>query len=332
LELRRVQETGGGTLLVSLPKEWGHRHGVSKGSFLSINEGRDGCLILDPYPKEENPVQVAVIRYPFMGVEYVEWGIVGAYLLGYDHIHVKAGHTIESRDRERVKELTHKLIGLEVVEETASGVKAQCLIDPSLVEPETLVKRMKVITISMLRDVADSIIGEDRELAGSVVKRDDEVDRIYFLLVRLLRMAVLSPEKADSFQMTQLKALDYRLVASIVESLADHIAGIAEETPNMDLFEEDNGDYLSGVFLGLEEMLETAMSGFLLNEIEALKDVRVMYSRLTGLLDGVADQGSSLWVNSISSYIKDMGRGIIDIADLIPPDQVIRICDESQVL
>ena len=333
MELRRVQEMGGGTLLVSLPKDWGKRLGVSKGSLLSIEEGRDGCLTLDPYPKEEKPIQVAVIRYPSMGIEYVEWGLIGAYLLGYDHLHIKADRTIKSGDRERVKQMIHNLIGLEVVEETASLVKAQCLIDSSLVDPETLVQRMKVITISMLRDVAPSLVNADQELADSVTRRDDEVDRIYFLLVRLLRSAVLSPKMAEGFQITPLDVLDYRLVASIVESLADRAAGIAEETLNTNMLDKGQRESLSEAFLVLEEMLEKAMDGFLSDEIKALKEVRVLYSRLSTLLDELTvylpESSPNLWVNSTSSYMKDMGRGVIDLADLIPPDQFIRVHDEA---
>jgi len=335
MEIRRVQETGGGTLLVSLPKDWGRRYRISKGSFVAIEERSDGCLLLDPRPEEDEALHVVVIKYPFDGIEYMEWGLIGAYLLGYDYIQVEAERTIDSTDKARIKDAIQNLIGLEIMEETAGVVKAQCLIDPSLVDPHSLIQRMKVITTSMLGDTSAALLGADRDLARSVMRRDDEVDRIYFLLVRLLRSAVLTLKTSERFRITPLDCLDYRLVASLVESIADHTTSIAQELILKDSNLEGFRESLGRAFRVLEEMLELAIDGFLNHEIKALQEIRERYGSLTSLLDDFtggessSDPSRSLGPSLIFSYMKDIGRNCIDIADLIPPRQILKLHEKE---
>ena len=50
--------------------------------------------------------------------------------------------------------------------------------------PEKILRRNFAIVAGMIRDVAHSLIGGDLQLAKSVVARDDESNRLYFLLVR----------------------------------------------------------------------------------------------------------------------------------------------------
>ena len=332
LEIRKVQEMGGGTLLVSIPKAWGYRHKISKGSFITIEESKDGRLILDPHPKEEEAPQVAVIGYPFESIEYVEWGLIGAYLLGYDHIRIEA-NKIDSAERVRIKDTIQNLIGLEILEETTDAVKAQCLIDPSLVNPLSLIQRKKVITISMLKDVMTSLLGSDRDLVRTVIRRDDEVDRIYFLLVRLLRSAVQNPRTAEKFDITTLDCLDYRLVAALMESIADHITSIAQELLNLLDLELDKEflESLSQAFEILEEMLMLSIDGFLAQEIKAIQEVRDKHSFLTRLLetikngfDKLATPQSPSW-SVLFSYMRYIGRDCVDIVDLIPPNQILTV-------
>ena len=61
--------------------------------------------------------------------------ITAAYLLGYDLIHVKGKERIASKDRERIILAIKGLIGLEVVEENASEITCQFLVDNTAVEP-----------------------------------------------------------------------------------------------------------------------------------------------------------------------------------------------------
>ena len=65
-----------------------------------------------------------------------------------------------------------------------------------------------------------------------MVQRDEEVDRLFFLIVRELRSAIQYPRMSEMMSITPVEALDFRLAAQYIERIADlavDIARIVEE-------------------------------------------------------------------------------------------------------
>jgi len=129
---RKLQEMGGATLLVSLPKEWVRRASLKKGSLVSIDESADGGLII--YPSKEGvdgrPDREIDIAYPSKySNEGIPNEITAAYLLGYEMIRIAGREPISSRDRERIISSIKLLIGLEVVEEDSRSITSQFLVE-----------------------------------------------------------------------------------------------------------------------------------------------------------------------------------------------------------
>ncbi|MFB0536858.1 MAG: hypothetical protein ACETWR_17970, partial [Anaerolineae bacterium] len=63
------------------------------------------------------------------GAPFVDREIVGKYLLGYDIIRVEAKDRIGTADRERIKQASSRLIGLEIVEEDYAKIVMKCLLE-----------------------------------------------------------------------------------------------------------------------------------------------------------------------------------------------------------
>ncbi len=223
MELRKVQKTSGGTFFVCLPKEWADKVGLSKSSAISISESADGRLILDTKYGVERAPHVAVVKAsPFLNRE-----IVGKYLLGYDTIHVETKDRISYADREQVKLASSRLIGLEIVEEDIARIVMQTLLEPTAYPPEKILRREYSIASGMHRDAVSSFVNCDVHLAKNVIDRDDEVNRQYFLLVRILRTVIQNPSLSEKLGILPIDCLDYRLTASLVESIGDQSVQIA---------------------------------------------------------------------------------------------------------
>jgi phosphate uptake regulator len=124
-----------------------------------------------------------------------------------------------------------KLIGLEIVEEDAHRLVIQCLIEPSLLAPEKIIRRLHSITKAMQQDAVSAFHSSDKKLAATVVERDEEVDRLYFLLVRIVRTALTDLSTAERIHANPVDCLDYRLLASFIEHFGDYSASIAQNTP-----------------------------------------------------------------------------------------------------
>jgi len=226
LDLRRVQRTGGGTFQVSLPKDWAEKNRLDRGSLVSVSERADGRLVVDPRYGVEPAPRTAVISPS----SHLVHEIIGNYLLGYDIIRVEAKGRISPEERERVKQRSGRLIGLEIIEENHSKIVMQCLLDLSAFPPERILRREYTIAAGMHRDAVTALLEGEASLARNVIARDDEVDRLYFLLVRILRTVIQNPHLGEKLGIPPIDCLDYRLGASLVEAIGDQSTQIAENT------------------------------------------------------------------------------------------------------
>ena len=225
MEIRRLQSTRDGTFLLSLPKEWAKRFNLKKGSPIYVKERMDGCLILDPRYGIEETQEVTL-----KPSENLEDAILSSYLLGYGLITIEAERRLEEEDRERIRRAVSRLVGVEVIEEDERRVTLQCLLQATAIPPEKILRRQYVLSRSLLEDAFRALLTADPEAAGKVRERDEEVDRLYFLLVRVLRSLILNPRLSEKLGISPIDCLDYRLAASLVERIADTSVELADLT------------------------------------------------------------------------------------------------------
>ncbi|MEM2059072.1 MAG: phosphate uptake regulator PhoU, partial [Thermoproteota archaeon] len=92
---------------------------------------------------------------------------------------------------------------------------------------KTLFKRAYVIAQQMHGDSMMALLERDVELAQNTIKRDEDLNRIYFLIVRQLRTIIRNPRLADKAGIKLYECLDYRLAAKSIESVGDEAVSIA---------------------------------------------------------------------------------------------------------
>src|SRR5260370_6350360 len=215
LELRKLQRTRDVTFLVAIPKAWAKRVGLGAGSVVSYEERQDGRLLLSPKIDEERaPLEVVLDASPFVRREIIE-----RYLLGYDIIRVQSKDSFSPDIREEVRRTTKRLVGLEVLEEDSKRIVLQCLVEPSLLNPEPILPRPTILSFPIQPNPLQAFVSSNGQLAKGVVERDEEVDRWYFLLVRLFRAAVSDTYLLEQIKVSSLGCLAYRLLARYIETV-----------------------------------------------------------------------------------------------------------------
>ncbi|MHA1650531.1 MAG: PhoU domain-containing protein [Candidatus Helarchaeota archaeon] len=234
MDVRKLQKVGKSTFLVSLPKEWVIKNKLSQGDPVAIFETTDGNLIVDPKYTERDELKQVTIEIP--KTKKINSGfdlgreITAAYLFGYDSISIGSEKNISPDEREIVKKSIQKLIGIEIVEETARKISLQCLLSTTALPLDKSLERTYRIAAQMHKDSITALIEGDEKLAKLVIERDDDVDRLYFLTVRQLRAAVQDPKIAKKMGVSPIECLDYRVIAKSIENLADLATDIADRT------------------------------------------------------------------------------------------------------
>jgi len=323
MDLRKIQRTSGGTFFVCLPKAWAERNGLDRRTVVSVTETADGTLVINPKYNVERTPQTAVVT-PSSLLDRV---IIEKYLLGFDSIKVQAKDRISLLDRERVKHASTRLIGLEIVEENHSTIVMQCLLEPSTFPPQKILRRESSIVSGVHRDAVTALLEGDVELAKNVVARDNEVNRLYFLLVRVLRTVIQNPGLSEKLGILPIDCLDYRLAASLVESIGDHSASIGEIV--IKLGGAKIAGNLSELILNLHKVAyeahENAISAVFYHDVSVAESVRsekekvesVFHEIETAILDLPAEVGRHLL--AVASSIRRIYDNSLDIADLVMP-------------
>ena len=228
-ETRKIQKTGGSTYVVSLPKKWVQTTGLRKGDPVVLRVTADGTLTVDPHLPRESEKLVKVLEVaPATDARTLLRQLIGSYVTGYDIIEVRSKGRIPLELRRVIQDFSRRVIGPEVVEESASVVVLQDVADHSDLDMRKVVRRMHLMAKGMLEESIRTIRDLDRDMANDVVSRDDEVDRLHWFVEKQHAMMRRNISFASKMNATWLESDSMLLVSKALERIADHATKIAE--------------------------------------------------------------------------------------------------------
>ncbi len=318
--IRRLQKIGS-SILVTLPKEWVDANNLKKNAAVEIETGENTLSItLNP---ETRPTKDVVISYPLAKEENIVADLTGAYLLGYDMIKIKSKSTIPIKDRDNIRNSLRRLVGIEIVEEDASTIQMQFLLDATTLNPQKILKQISTIVLGMYNDVMSSLTSNDRSNLQTLPSRDDEVNRQYFLLVRLIRSTMIDKRLANAFNLENIDVLDYRIAANLLEAVGDTIVELSTALYNATLSQKDLKKIYE-VTKNFGVMQEKAIDAFVNNDrklaIEAISIHKKNQSKISSIRVSLENK-SNIPIDflDIIFMFDRVERYMADIADLIKP-------------
>ncbi len=318
--IRRVQRIGS-SILVSLPKEWVDANNLDKGHQVEIETGHDSISI--SANKEMRPTKELVISYPLPKEENIAANITGAYLLGYDIIQINSKSIIPAEDREKIRNSMRRLVGMEIIEEDASHINTQFLLDTITLSPEKILKRMSSIALGMYDDTSNGLILDDKSNLQTLSKRDVEVNRQYFLLVRLIRSTLVDKRLASAFNLENIDIIDYRVAANLLENAGDSIVELSNFIYNSSLSKE-HSKKIFDIVKNFSKLAEKSIDAFIkpnrLLAIEAIslhKKYEEKLSKLTIPLD--SKKQIPIDFLDLVYMFERIAKSWADVADLVQP-------------
>ena len=233
-ETRKLQYTGGSSYIVSLPKKWIQDLGLKQGDHVVILRQGNSMLQIAPASKRvakeqrEATIEVSKENNPY----FIARKLIALYFLGFNVITiVPKEDRLLVEQREVIKSIVRRvLMGTEIIADSATGITLQVLINLLDLSVDAAFKRMLLIAKSMYRDTLLALQENNVELAGEVVKSDDEVDRFSFYIVRQLKIAIKNEHLLKEIGLEEPRnCLGYRLIAKSVERVADHAVVISKD-------------------------------------------------------------------------------------------------------
>jgi phosphate uptake regulator len=247
IETRKVQQTGGSSYIISLPKEWIREHNVKKNDTLGILSQPDGNLLVTPYTSSQEYVkEKKFIVKDNMNSDYLFRLLIGAYIMGYSIIIIQTtSDKFERKIKETIKGFTRITIGPEIIEESANRIFIKDLLNPKEYPFEKAIRRMYILAQEMHEDAVNAFETGNKTLAEKVIERDDELDKLNWLVERQSHIVLRDIILCQKMNITLEDASNFQLMSKYLERIGDHACKIAENVLEIDydkieqsLFEE----------------------------------------------------------------------------------------------
>ncbi len=335
MEGRKLQLTGGSTYVVSLPKRWVVDAGLKAGDTVFLETPADGSVTVRPQPAEKAKARHKVFDEKGGEVrDHLLRKLIGAYISGFGLIEIRFRPEAGPFVRRVARDFCRLVIGPEIIEETRTTISIQDLSDPSELSSEKCLRRMHLSVRAMLEDAIQALKTRDQALARDVSQRDQDVDRLYWMVAKQYHLAHTAPPgTAERPSESGIHA--HQLVAKQLERVGDHAERIAstydvlvgEKELDPKLIKEFEAANASATAI-LDKAFSALMSGDIDAANEAI-DARSHHQKMTDALSHHVSsrKGEELLalgaivdsLNRTASYATDIAEQAINLAVLADP-------------
>ena len=212
---------------------------------------------------------------------------------------------------------------MEILDEDASNVTGQFLLDETSLNPEKIFKRMSSIALGMFDETLSALTTGDSTNLQTIPNRDDEINRQYFLLVRFIRSTMVDRRLAGIFNLENIDILDYRIAGNILETAGDTIVDLAKSISDTSLSGTDQKKIYE-IAKDIEKIQKKSIDAFITNNrslaIEAIKLHRQYQDKIAKTRSSLEQKKQTpiAFLNLIYTFEK-IAQSWSDISDLVQP-------------
>ena len=325
IETRKVQQTGGSSFIISLPKAWINKHGIEKNETLGILSQPDGNLLITPQIDTEKILKIKEIMVDdFKDNNFLFRSLIGAYIMGFSKIIIKSSKKFEPFIRDSITNFTQIAIGPEIVEESNNIIVIKDLLNPKEMPFEKTIRRMYILVHDMHFDAIKAFETGDKELAKEVIKRDNDVDRLLWLIGRQSHVVLRDIILCQKMGITLEQASHYHSMSKFLERIGDHAVRIAKNVLLID-YQKIDKDLIKSIFSASKlslELLNRSLDAWLqkniilANEnIECIKELISVTEKIS--LNSINSAELSIAIGYIIESIRRTGEYAGDISEII---------------
>jgi phosphate uptake regulator len=216
VEIRKIQKTGGSTLVVSLPKVWCQNFDLKVGSKVMLNYNEKGGIMMEPFDRTQSSLAAIVDIKRSSDMENELRMLISKYIQGVKKINIR------SEDKKAMDDVIRRFleytIGFEIVDEKENEAILEDLISMPMLTFEKGMRRM----VTLVRSIVTESISEEKIPIEYVLQKENEVDKFNIYIQRLFSQSLKDYSVLQLNKISSSEALSYLLITRILERIADH--------------------------------------------------------------------------------------------------------------
>ena len=318
--------TGGSSYVVTLPKDWIKSLKVKKNDPLGLLMQSDGTLLVTTKMTQDKTHRIKEFDVnDTTNQTYLLRRLIGAYIFGYTSIKIKSSKRMPPAMRVIIRKFTQTTIGQEIVEETDTTITLKDLLNPTEMPFDKTIKRMHIIVKSMHEDAMCALEENDRKLAEDVISRDNDVDRLHWLVARQHNIILRNVSLAEKMDITIEMSSICFLISRIIERIGDHVVRIAQNILSL-VDDKLNKEIVERIHSASElslDIFNKSIGAFFRRDIKASNENIDSVSRLESLCEEINTLAlqqigvTAISIGYIVESIRRVGEYAEDISEIV---------------
>ena len=228
METRKIQQVGGGTYTVSLPKEWATAADIEPGAVVALHSHIDGTLVVQTDVAEAD-AEPLVLSVADTDPTCIERTLRAAYAAGVDTIELNAPDGVTDETHRLVDELTRDLTGVTVTESTDTTIRVRSLLDVEEVSITQSVRQLQFAALSTHRDATTALTSP-----SAPGQPDGQAPRIAAMVDHYFQRGLDSLAVMDALGLTRPELFVRWVTARELERVAAHAEDIGTAADRLD--------------------------------------------------------------------------------------------------
>jgi len=294
---RKLQLTGGSTVIVSLPKEWVKANNLGKGDLVNIEELASGDLRLSPLQENSTKREIA-LDCCAIGHGLIDL-MIGGYIAGADVIRLTCSSPITRKTRDDVRAFLRDTRGMEIEVDNEKEIRIVSILNPSELRLQVSINRMYILISSLVNDAFDVLSGESIELLSDIDYRERQIDARRLLLERQVAASLQQPYVERKLGIDRFSAMEHANIARVLERMGDHATRLAHlVNENSTVVKIKTKDMPLSAIPVWANNLKTIVHNMYTRDVELIHSAKLALAQLG---NDVEEAESELWMGRASA-------------------------------
>jgi phosphate uptake regulator len=226
METRKLQEVGGGTYTVSIPKAWATARGLEAGTPVNLYTHLDGSIVIRSRAKDGDDLSSIRVEVDG-GAERTKRALRAAQTVGFERVTLAAASEFDAETCRAVRSLVRRFVGTELVDERGDELVVRNLLDASDVSVRQSVVQLQYVALSVHEEATASFLDGDGDAYARLRERGTEAERLWGMVARHFSRGLVSLEEVDRVGVSRPGLFEYYETARQLSRVASDGIAIA---------------------------------------------------------------------------------------------------------
>jgi phosphate transport system protein len=256
MESRKVIAFGKSSRIISLPGSWLLKNNINKGDTVYLEEKADELVLKAQSTEMKRELTEIKIDVDGKSKDAIRREIISAYIKDFNIMYI-GGKAVKEKAKD-IRDMIHNLVALEIMEETSDKIMAKDFLNMNDISINSLIRKIDVILRSMLIDSKNNFTENGTE---NLDGRDGDVDRLAFLLLRVIKCALDDGGLMKKMNMNTADLMDAWIITFNLEKTGDHIKRITNLMKGLKLKKKEQQE-ITSLYAKIENTYLDTMKAF----------------------------------------------------------------------